>query len=173
MCVINVIIYGTFGNACLCYIVSKESITSLFTWLFREGSIVLINYASKIFYLKVFLRTIDNKDHWSSLLKCSWRCLVHSEFLSIPLSSLSISFHLSIKSFIRIILALLVITTHGLWQFYQCITKAYHHWLLWIKIFIIENTKGRVQYRFYITCTISWINSYVHKGERTVHKLQR
>ena len=59
---------------------------SLFIWLFREGSIILIKYASKIFRLKVFLGAIDNTDHRKSWLKYSWGCLKHSEFLSIPLS---------------------------------------------------------------------------------------
>ena len=64
--------------------------TSLFIWLFR-GTIILIKYASKIFRLKVFLGATDNTDRWKPWLKCSWRCLKHSEFLSIPLSC---SFHL-------------------------------------------------------------------------------
>ena len=36
--------------------------------------------------------------------------------------------------------------------------------IILIKLFIIENTKGCVQYRFYITCAISWINSYIYKA---------
>ena len=47
MCVIKAIIYSTFGIACLPFL--KSVITSLFIWLFREGTIILIKYASKIF----------------------------------------------------------------------------------------------------------------------------
>lgn len=69
----------------------KSVNTSLFILLLREGFIILIKHASKIFHLKVFLRTIDNNDQWTSWLKCSGRCLLHSQFFSITLSC---AFHL-------------------------------------------------------------------------------
>ena len=73
------------------YVIKAIIYSTLFIWLFREGTIMLKKYASKIFRLKVSLGAIDNIDHWKPWFKCCWRCLKHSKFLSIPLSCL---FHL-------------------------------------------------------------------------------
>ena len=41
----------------------KSANTLLFISLFREGTVILIKYASKIFHFKVFLGAIDNIVH--------------------------------------------------------------------------------------------------------------
>ena len=64
MCDINVIIYSTFGIVCSCYTVSKECyFIAIHVTIIREGSIILLKYASKVVPLKVVLGAIDNNDH--------------------------------------------------------------------------------------------------------------
>ena len=78
--------YFCDGHKNNCWLQFCSSFNSLlFMWLFREGSVILIKYASKVFRLKVFLWTNYDNEHWNSWLKCPWGCLIHSEFLSVSL----------------------------------------------------------------------------------------
>ena len=86
--------------------------TFLFIWKGRFHYLHEILFQD--FLLKSILGATDNKGHWNSWLKCSWRCLVLSQFLSIPPSC---SFHLKVLMGVQwVILCLLFFRT------FTCVT---------------------------------------------------
>ena len=72
----------------------KSVIRSLFNWVFKKGSIILVKCPSNVLDLRVLLRSIVNTDRLNPWLLCSQKRFAHSYFLS---ASLSRILHLLVK----------------------------------------------------------------------------